>query len=142
GRGVPVLRGLRGGRGRAEQALADGEVLLVTGGGKGITAECALAVAADTGARLAVLGRSDPAADPELAANLRRMAESGVTVRYARADVTDAAAVRRAVGELVGELGPVTGVLHGAGRNEPAGLTSLDQVAFDRTFGPKIGGLR
>ncbi|HET8642991.1 MAG TPA: type I polyketide synthase, partial [Pseudonocardiaceae bacterium] len=141
-RRVPTLRAMPVHADRTELPLGDGDVLLVTGGGKGITAECALAVAADSGAKLAVLGRSDPAADTELAANLERMANSGVTVSYARADVTDPAAVSAAVGALVSELGPVTAVLHGAGRNEPGALTTLDDAAFERTFAPKIGGLR
>ncbi len=51
----------------------------------------------------------------ELAANLRRMTEAGVIVHYERADVTDPAAVRRAVAEVATALGPVTAVLHGAG---------------------------
>src|SRR5690606_28790157 len=50
--------------------LDERDVLLVTGGGKGITAECALAVARESGARLVLLGRADPADDAELAANL------------------------------------------------------------------------
>ncbi|ETK37104.1 type I polyketide synthase, partial [Microbispora sp. ATCC PTA-5024] len=141
-RRVPTLRALPVRPARERQPLGPSDVLLVTGGGKGITAECALAVAGDSGARLAVLGRSDPAADPELAANLRRMADAGVAVHYARADVTDAAQVRRAVGEIQEALGQVTGVLHGAGRNEPGGLAGLDADAFRRTFAPKVGGLR
>jgi enediyne polyketide synthase len=116
-------------------------VLLVTGGGKGITAECALAMAADSGARLLVLGRSDPARDPELAANLRRIAAAGITVRYARADVTDPGQVCHAVDELTRELGPVTAVLHGAGRNEPMGLADLDMGVLRETLAPKVGGL-
>ncbi|GII76202.1 polyketide synthase [Sphaerisporangium rufum] len=141
-RRVPTMRALPVGAPRIEQPLGSGDVLLVTGGGKGITAECALAVAQDTGAALAVLGRSDPAGDPELAANLRRMADAGVTVHYARADVTVAGQVRAAVAELESALGPVTAVLHGAGRNEPGGITTLDAAAFRRTFAPKIDGLR
>ncbi|GAA2076744.1 SDR family NAD(P)-dependent oxidoreductase [Actinomadura alba] len=141
-RRIPTLRAMPVRPVRTSPPLDATDVLLVTGGGKGITAECALAVAADTGARLAVLGRSDPAEDRELAANLRRMADSGVTVRYTRADVTDPAAVAAAVAELTEALGPVRAVLHGAGRNEPAGLTGLDMEAFRRTFGPKIDGLR
>ena len=141
-RRVPTLRAMPVRPARTEHPLDSTDVLLVTGGGKGITAECALAVATDSGARLAVLGRSDPAEDTELAANLQRMADSGVTVRYARADVTDADQVRRAVAEVVDALGPVTAVLHGAGRNEPGGLTGLDMAAFRRTFAPKIDGLR
>ncbi|GLF98792.1 type I polyketide synthase [Streptomyces yaizuensis] len=141
-RTVPTLRPLPIAPARTEQPLGAGDVLLVTGGGKGITAECALAVARDSGAALAVLGRSDPAADEELAANLRRMADSGVTVRYARADVTDPGAVRAAVDRLTAGLGPVTAVLHGAGRNEPAALAALDRDTVRRTFAPKIDGLR
>jgi enediyne polyketide synthase len=141
-RRVPTLRALPARPARTRPPLEETDVLLVTGGGKGITAECALAVAEDTGARLAVLGRSDPAEDTELAANLRRMADTGVTVHYARADVTDADRVRAAVDNVTAALGPVTAVLHGAGRNEPQGLPGLDMAAFRRTFAPKIDGLR
>ncbi|MEV0565414.1 type I polyketide synthase [Dactylosporangium sp. NPDC050588] len=141
-RRVPTLRAMPVEPAITHVPLARTDVLLVTGGGKGITAECALAMASDSGAALALLGRSDPAQDAELSANLRRMTEHGITVRYAQADVTDAAAVRRAVAELTAELGPVTAVLHGAGRNEPASVTSLDMAAFRRTFAPKIDGLR
>ncbi|MFG1651599.1 SDR family NAD(P)-dependent oxidoreductase [Micromonospora sp. NPDC049275] len=141
-RRVPTLRALPVRPATAKAPLGADDVLLVTGGGKGITAECALALATDSGASLAVLGRSDPAEDAELAANLARIAAAGVTVRYARADVTDAAAVRQAVRDLSAELGPVTGLLHGAGRNEPAGLASLDPAAFRRTLAPKVDGLR
>ncbi|MFF5207189.1 SDR family NAD(P)-dependent oxidoreductase [Streptosporangium sp. NPDC000396] len=141
-RRVPTMRAMPVRPARTRQPLDGTDVLLVTGGGKGITAECALAVAGDSGARLAVLGRSDPADDQELAANLRRMADSGVTVHYARADVTDPDQVRRGVAEVEAALGPVTAVLHGAGRNEPGGLASLDMAAFRRTFAPKVDGLR
>nr|MDT0656852.1 type I polyketide synthase [Micromonospora sp. DSM 115978] len=141
-RRVPTLRAMPVRPTRIEQPLDPSDVLLVTGGGKGITAECALAVAVDTGARLAILGRSDPASDGELAANLGRMTGSGLTVHYARADVTDAEQVRAAVAEVRQTLGPVTAVLHGAGRNEPAALGALTMDAFRRTFAPKIDGLR
>ncbi|HEX2315708.1 MAG TPA: type I polyketide synthase [Thermomonospora sp.] len=141
-RRVPTLRPMPVKGKRTATPLGDDDVLLVTGGGKGITAECALAVAADTGARLALLGRSDPAEDAELSANLSRMAVSGVTVRYFRADVTDPAGVRDVVGEVVRTMGPVTAVLHGAGRNEPRALAGLDADELRRTLAPKVDGLR
>ncbi|RIV40261.1 type I polyketide synthase [Micromonospora radicis] len=141
-RRIPTLRVLPVRAARTRSVLGADDVLLVTGGGKGITAECALAMATDSGAGLALLGRSDPAQDSELAANLARIAAAGVRVRYARADVTDAAAVRAAVAELTAQLGPVTAVLHGAGRNEPAALTTLDLAAFRATLAPKLDGLR
>ncbi|MDL4820297.1 type I polyketide synthase [Actinomadura opuntiae] len=138
---VPTLRPMPVTPEREEPPLGPDDVLLVTGGGKGITAECALAVAAGTGAALAVLGRSDPAGDDELAANLRRMADAGARVHYVRADVTDPAQVQAAVAEIGAALGPVTGVLHGAGRNEPAALPNLDADAFRAAIAPKIDGL-
>jgi enediyne polyketide synthase len=142
GRRVPTLRALPLAARRPEQPLGPADVLLVTGGGKGITAECAAALASDTGAALALLGRSDPAADPQLAANLERLAGQGLRVRYLRADVTDPDQVRRAVAEVTTTLGPVTGLLHGAGRNEPAPLTELSEADFTQTLEPKLAGLR
>ncbi|MGW4941978.1 SDR family NAD(P)-dependent oxidoreductase [Actinoplanes sp. NPDC004185] len=141
-RRVPTLRAMPIRAAREVSPLDATDVLLVTGGGKGITAECALAVAVDTGAKIAVLGRSDPEHDAELAANLERMARHGATVRYARADVTDRARLAGAVAELSAQLGPITAVLHGAGRNEPAGLPSLRTDELRRTFAPKVDGLR
>jgi enediyne polyketide synthase len=141
-RRIPTLRALPVRQSPGRTPLGERDVVLVTGGGKGITAECALALASDSGARLAVLGRSAVDQDPELAAALRRLTDGGVTVRYARADLTDPAAVRTAVTELAGRLGPITAVLHGAGRNEPALLSGLDMAELRRTFAPKIDGLR
>ena len=46
-----------------------------------------------------------------------------------------------AVAQVSADLGPVTAVLHGAGRNVPAALTSLDEDAFRQTLAPKIAGL-
>ncbi|MDQ1721237.1 MAG: enediyne polyketide synthase, partial [Pseudonocardiales bacterium] len=139
-RRIPVLRPLQLSAGGGSP-LGPQDVLLVTGGGKGITAECALALAQHTGAAVGLLGRSSPERDAELAANLERMAAAGARYRYVRADVTSADEVKAAVEEIRGALGPVTAVLHGAGRNEPNSLLSLDQSSFERTLAPKIGGL-
>lgn len=125
-----------------EICLGSDDVLLVTGGGKGIAAECALTLARDTGARLALLGRSDPATDRELLENLARIQGAGVRCCYVRADVTDAKAVRAAVTEAVKKVGPVTAILHGAGRNEPQLIRSLDEETFRRTVAPKVQGAR
>jgi enediyne polyketide synthase len=140
-RTVPVLRALAPSTTGASP-LTGQDVLLVTGGGKGITAECALAMAGDSGAKLALLGRADPGHDDELAANLARMRAAGIEYRYQRADVTSSEQVEAAVALMQAELGPVTAVLHGAGRNEPSALANLSEETFRQTLAPKIGGLR
>ena len=124
-----------------ESALGTDDVLLVTGGGKGIAAECALALGRETGAGLALIGRSDPAADKKLADNLARIA-AGVRSCYVCADVTDAKAIRAAVAKVEREFGPVTAVLHGAGTNTPRLISGLDAAAFRRTVVPKTRGAR
>jgi enediyne polyketide synthase len=122
--------------------LSTSDVMLVTGGGKGITAECALAMAKDSGAKLALIGRSDPTEDEELAANLSRIAAAGVKYCYARADVVSAHEVGIAVSRFQAELGTITAVLHGAGRNVPSAVASLTEHEFLSTLAPKVTGLR
>jgi len=125
-----------------KSSLGPEDVLLVTGGGKGIAAECALAFARETGVKLAILGRSDPQADKELADNLARFAAAGVRSYYTSANVGDLHAVRAAVTEIEKTLGKVTGILHGAGVNTPQLIGALDEAAFRRTVLPKVCGAK
>jgi len=138
----PVLRLHPLASGADEPALGADDVLLVTGGGKGITAECALSLARKTGASLALLGRSRPEEDEELAANLARMTAAGVRFQYFAADVTDAEGLRAVVAEIEAGLGPVTALLHGAARNAPKRLRDLKMEDIQRTFAPKVRGMR
>jgi enediyne polyketide synthase len=118
------------------------DVMLITGGGKGIGAECGLALSRETGVRLALLGRSAPEADPELAQNLERMAAAGVRFHYLRADVGDVHQVHAAMRKAEAVLGPITAILHSAGVNQPQLISGLDEEAFLRTLTPKIQGAR
>lgn len=126
----------------AELPLTSEDVLLVTGGAKGITAECALALARETGARLALIGRSRLEGNNELAESLQRFAAAGIEFRYLDADVTDAGAIRAAMEKIESELGTVTGILHGAARNAPQLLSALDEQAFRQTLAVKVDGAR
>ncbi|SDJ98314.1 enediyne polyketide synthase [Actinopolyspora mzabensis] len=140
-RRVPELIAVTDSEPHEQLLLDETDVLLVTGGGKGITAECALAAAKDSGARLALVGRAEPEQDADLTANLKRLTEAGVEYRYQRADVSDEEQVRAAVGELQQELGPVTAVMHGAGYNAPAALSTLTGEEFRKALLPKVRGL-
>ena len=57
--------------------LTTRDVLVVTGGARGITAECALRLTRESGARLAIFGRSQPTADDEIISNLERLKACG-----------------------------------------------------------------
>ncbi|HEX3091208.1 MAG TPA: SDR family NAD(P)-dependent oxidoreductase, partial [Candidatus Angelobacter sp.] len=117
------------------------DVLLVTGGGKGIAAESAFHLARVCGCRLALLGRSDPATDVELAGNLGRFTQAGVAFRYFPADITNGDSVQRAFQSLQAEFGPITAVLHGAGNNHPKRLEEITTADLDQVLAPKLAGL-
>jgi enediyne polyketide synthase len=128
-------------RGQARRVGAD-DTILVTGGGKGIGAEAALALGRTFGSRVAVVGRSSVDADGELAANLDRMRAAGIRVHYESADITEPASLRAAITRIEQATGPVTGVLHAAGVNEPALLGALTPDAIGTTWRTKVDGLR
>lgn len=136
----PVLHPLVFGPDECELPLTTDDVLVVTGGARGITAECALRLTRESGARLAVFGLSQPTADDEIVSNLERMKAAGIEFRYYSVDVTDAAATRAVVHEVEKDLGPVTAILHGAARNVPCLIENLNSQAFAETLAPKIRG--
>ncbi len=138
----PVLRMLDMGGEETDLPLGASDVLLVTGGGKGITAECAISIARRTGARLALMGLSQPETDAELTTNLERMSAAGLKCEYIAADVTDASSVRSAVSQFEKVLGPITGILHGAALNVPQLLRSMDQSSMLQTLAIKVQGAR
>lgn len=140
----PVLRLLPEAPPAGETLLesSTGGVILVSGGGRGIAAECALALARQSGAALALLGRSQPEESPELATNLERLRAAGVRFAYRAVDVTDPQGTAEAVESIEAELGPVTAVVHGAGRNRPRLIAALTDEDVAATLAPKIDGLR
>ncbi len=122
------------------------DVILVTGGAKGITAECVLAVAERTGARMALVGSSPLGCDDEngkpnaIAQTLARFAGKGLTAQYFQCDVADADAVARLVDEVEAEMGPITGVVHGAAVNKPRLVGDVSRDEAFREVAPKVLG--
>ncbi len=138
----PVWRYLPATEMSDEQPLNADDVLVVTGGGKGITAECALSLAKATGARLALIGQALPEMDAELSNNLARMEAAGISFKYFSVDITDEQAVCAAVAQIEKEFGVVTAILHGAARNSPQLLATHQEESFQRTLGVKVKGAR
>lgn len=136
----PVLRELI--TGHDGYPVGAGDVVVVTGGARGITVECAAALANETGCTLALMGRADAAADEEVAANVARLRDSGTKVSYYSADVTDVRQVAAATEAIRKELGDITGILHGAGINTPVSIGSLTYYELESTVAVKVDGFR
>jgi NAD(P)-dependent dehydrogenase (short-subunit alcohol dehydrogenase family) len=165
--------------------LGPDDVIVASGGGRGVTAATIIELARATGARFVLLGRSpldpEPAAcagaDDDVAlkrallddatahgrlvtpAELGRAARAIMAARevrrtieligraggqahYLPVDVTDAAAVTRALDEVRREVGPITGVVHGAGVLADRRIVDKTDTQFDTVFATKVLGLR
>lgn len=124
-----------------EAMLGPRDLVLVTGGTKGIGAECALRLGVRTGAALAFVGRSSES-DPAVAATLARVRARRIRCLYAVADVTDEAAMAAAAAWASERLGPITALLHAAGFNETQLFHDIEPADFLRIMAPKTVGLR
>jgi PfaD family protein len=161
------------------------DVVVVTGGARGVTADCAKALAEASGATLVLLGRTPaPTAEPEwlahakdeaavkrvllerapagnrpsprqlaessravlaardIRATLESMAQRGVTAEYRQVDVRDAESVGAVLQELRQSVGPIRGVVHGAGVLRDKRIEDKRDDDFQQVLDPKIGGLR
>jgi acyl transferase domain-containing protein/NADP-dependent 3-hydroxy acid dehydrogenase YdfG len=151
-------------------AFGPDDVILVTGGGRGITALCAQALATTTTARIVLLGRTGLTAEPTWAEgaedrDLRARAAAalaGTTPREIAAQcdaVAAGRAVRRtlaalpgatylccdvvdpdAVRDAVASLG-ITALVHGAGALADRRIEDLRPGDIEHVFAPKIAGL-
>lgn len=120
------------------------DVVLVTGGAKGVTAECALAFAKQTGVSMALVG-SSPLPDStdsnsEINQTLERFRTEGIKAQYYACNLSQGNAVIHLITEILQSLGQVTGVIHGAAINQPS---PLSQVSAQEAYGevsPKVLG--
>src|SRR5690242_6344564 len=114
------------GRGTCKDRRVSGRVALVTGGGGGIGAAIAGALASD-GHAVAVadlrLAAAEEAAD--------RIAGRALPVEI---DVTDGGAVAEAVSRVERELGPVDVVVNNAGWDELKPFVDTDEEFWDRVI--------
>lgn len=107
-------------------ARLDGQVALVTGGGRGLGRAMALALSA-AGAAVAVCARSEDQVN-ETAQQI--VAGHGRALAI-RADVADRQAVQRMVEQVESELGPIDLLVNNAGVGGPAGaLAATDADAW------------
>lgn len=161
-------------------------VFLVSGGGRGITAHCVIALAERFGARFILVGRSSyddeepswasglkgeaalkrAAADylrehgehpaprvvrslaravlsrREIQATLQAIRQAGGQACYVQADVTDGPSLRAAVERATAKLGPIRGIVHGAGVIADRLVQDKAVEDFERVVAVKVEGLR
>ena len=125
---------------RRSRQLEPGDVMLVTGGAKGITAECAFGLALKTGAGMALVGTTPGAGSEEVRKTLERYKTAGLAARYYTADVTDREELEAVIKEIESDLGDITGVIHGAGINRPRQAAGVSREEALEEIAPKLSG--
>jgi NAD(P)-dependent dehydrogenase (short-subunit alcohol dehydrogenase family) len=113
----------------------DGQHAFVTGAGRGIGRAAALALARAGARRVTLVARTAS----ELEAVAAEIGELGGTAHTIAADVTDAAAVDRAVKEAL-ELAPLDICVNSAGINRPAPTVELPVEDFDAVMEVNVRG--
>jgi len=169
--------------GKEVTSLKRGDVIVITGGARGVTAEAAVALARAFAPGLVLLGRS-PEPGPEtdwlvgvtgekaiknalvahapgslsprelaeqfrkVTANrdiqqtIQRIQEAGGRVYYQSLDVRNESAARAALAEIRSRLGPIRGLVHGAGVLEDRLIEDKTAEQFERVYSTKVAGLR
>jgi NAD(P)-dependent dehydrogenase (short-subunit alcohol dehydrogenase family) len=164
-------------------ALKRNDVIVVTGGARGVTAEAALALSGTLAPTLVLLGRSlepqpeydwlvsltgegeiknailahaqEPmsprelglqyrkvAAGREIRQNIQRIQNAGGLVYYRSLDVRDESAVRGALADIRSQLGPIRGLVHGAGVLEDHLIQDKTTEQFEHVYETKVIGLQ
>jgi NAD(P)-dependent dehydrogenase (short-subunit alcohol dehydrogenase family) len=114
----------------------EGRVAVVTGGGRGIGATTAVALA-QTGASVAVLARSEK----EVGTVAALLASHGARSLAVAADVADPAAITRAFIKIANILGPVDVLINNAGVVAPLGPTvRIDPEAWQAAVAINLAG--
>jgi NAD(P)-dependent dehydrogenase (short-subunit alcohol dehydrogenase family) len=170
----------------AKNLLNSKSVVLVSGGGRGITAQCVVRLAERAKCNFILLGRTVldgalPAwaeqthaeaeikrkimeemlakgekplpvkvektykgilARKEIRGTLAAVQQAGGHAEYVSVDITDAQAVREKLAEPVFRLGPVTGIIHGAGNLADKLIEKKTLQDFETVYSPKVTGLQ
>ncbi|MGK2935164.1 MAG: SDR family NAD(P)-dependent oxidoreductase [Gemmatimonadaceae bacterium] len=120
----------------ADERYLDGKHAIVTGGGRGIGAAVADALAR-RGASVTVMGRTMSALELA-AADLRQ--RHGVAALAVECDVSDGQAVARAFDSAAKEQGDAYVLVNNAGGGESAAFADTDRELWDWTLGLNLTG--
>jgi acyl carrier protein len=77
----------------------------------------------------------------EIEGSLARFRAAGVDARYYACNLADPAAVRNAVGRVTADIGPIRGIVHGAGFEAACRFEKKTLDGLEATLGPKCAGL-
>lgn len=115
------------------QGRLDGQIMLVTGGARGI-GRAIVEVALREGARVVALDTDTSSGEQLLAEHSASPDGSASRLLFRTVDVTREAAVRDMVEEVTADFGTITALVNNAGRNVYADPTTMTEEQWDDVF--------
>lgn len=128
--------------------MSSDNVILVTGGAKGITAECTTELARITGAKIALVGSSpDPdklftSVSNEITDTINKIRSYGNVCNYYSCDISDLESVTNLAYQVKKELGNIDAIVHGAGANKPRRAEHVSTEEALAEISPKLLGIK
>ena len=116
--------------------MSENRVALITGAGRGIGATIARTLAAEK-TDIAIVDYSDESAAAETLAALK---EAGVTARYYRCDVSDFAATKAVVDQIVKDFGKIDILVNNAGITADKLIMRMEEADWDRVLSINLKG--
>jgi NAD(P)-dependent dehydrogenase (short-subunit alcohol dehydrogenase family) len=168
------------------QKISENSVVLVSGGGKGITAQSAIKLAKNFKCKFILIGRSSiDEREPdwavgcldeselkrkimehlsqinekptpktiqskfnailsyrEISKTLEEISGAGGKAVYVSTDISDLEMLKTKLAGPIAQMGPVTGIIHGAGALADKLIEKKSNADFERVYNPKIKGLQ
>lgn len=116
------------------------DIVLVSGGARGIGAATSRFLASRFRCRLALVGRRSKE-DQEVASTLDALRAEGISACYVQVDLTDTEATVGAIENIQSEFGTITALVHAAGINMPMGIDLLSMAEIEDTVRNKVSTL-
>ena len=138
----------------AALSLAPGDVIVLSGGGRGITARIARSLAPYK-PRLVLMGRTAvdlsaghealikmnrPGPEMDVAQTLKDLSDLGLEVSYYSCDVAEPKQTAEVLGRIVKETGRIDGIVHGAGIIRDSFLDLMSAENFNKVVSIKLDG--
>lgn len=115
---------------------------LVSGGGKGITAQSVIGLAKQYRCKFILLGRTKPTESDEIQRTLQAIHQAGGKANYLSVDITNRSDLRKALASVMQGTLQISGIIHGAGVLADKPIQKKTVQDFEQVYQTKVTGLQ
>lgn len=120
------------------------DVVLITGGAKGVTFELAFELAKSTRCTLAIIGSTsleNIEKNKEVQNNFKKLKEVNIEFNYYSCDLSSKNEIAETIPKIEKQLGEISGILHGSGISRYNLFKDMNKDDYDKCLDIKVRGL-